>query len=384
MTGSTQAKTGRKLAARFTEQELRQAIDQAIDGMIVIDQLGTVLLYNAASERLFEYPAEHVLGKNVKLLMPQPHRDKHDMYVQNYIRTGQAKIIGIGRDVVGQKRDGSTFPMRLSVGKLRGASGELLFVGTVHDLSARKRAQERIEELQSELMQVSRVSVLGAMGSALAHELNQPLSAIAGFVEASAALIDDSDSEVPQQAREYMNKAVAQSHRAADVIRRLRDLTHRGDTDLTVEDINTLVRNTCALAAFGSAAAGIELSLELSQDLPPVLIDSIQIQQVVLNLVRNSMDALSASETRTIVVATAQRDGVIEVEVSDTGPGLAPDIEPRLFEPFVSSKRDGIGIGLSICRTIVEGHGGEITAESHEGGGTTFRFSVPVHSEENG
>ena len=316
--------------------------------------------------------------------MPQPHRDNHDMYVQNYVRTGQAKIIGIGRDVVGQKRDGSTFPMRLSVGELRGASGELLFVGTVHDLSARKRAQERIEELQSELMRVSRASALGEMGSALAHELNQPLSAIVGFVEAGAALIDDSDSRVPKQAREYMSKAVAQSHRAADVIQRLYDLTHRGDTDRAVEDINGLVRDTCALAALGSAAAGIEVSLELSQDLPPVLIDCIQIQQVVLNLVRNSIDALSASESRRIVVATVQRDGVVEVEVSDTGPGLAPDIEPRLFEPFVSSKPDGIGIGLSICRTIVEGHGGEITAETREGGGMTFRFSVPVHSEGSG
>ncbi|MDE0391304.1 MAG: PAS domain S-box protein [Rhodospirillales bacterium] len=372
------------MVARLTERELRQVIDQAIDGMIVIDQLGTVLLYNAACERLFKYPAKDVLGKNVKLLMPQPHRDRHDAYVQNYVRTGHAKIIGVGRDVLGQKRDGSTFPMRLSVGELRGASGELLFVGTIHDLSERQRARERIEELQTELMRVSRASALGEMGSALAHELNQPLSAIVGFVEASAALIDDSDSSVPEQAREYVNKAVAQSHRAADVIRRLCDLTHRGDTDRTIEDINTLVRDTCALAALGSAAAGIEVSLELSQDLPPVLIDSIQIQQVVLNLVRNSMDALSASETRTIVVATAQRGGVVEVEVRDTGPGLTPEVEPRLFEPFVSSKPDGIGIGLSICRTIVEGHGGEIAAEARTGGGMTFRFSVPVYSEGSG
>ncbi len=363
------------------EDRLRRVIDSALDGMIVIDASGTVLLYNAACERLFGYAAEEVLGNNVKVLMTQSDRKHHDTYIQNYLRSGMARVIGIGRDVTGRRKDGSTVPIRLSVGELRDDDDAPLFIGTLHDLTEALRARERIEELQSELMQVARASAVGEMGSTLAHELTQPLSAVTGFVEASAALIDQSDAEVPARVREYMDQAVAQALRAGAVVRLLREFTSRGDTERSVEDINEVVEEICKLTTLGTAGDGIDLDLNLAADLPPVLIDHVQIQQVVLNLVRNSIDALRDCETRTISVATLPKGDMVEVVVSDNGPGLPEEVRARVFEPFVSTKPDGIGIGLSICRTIVEAHGGKIAVDTGTHCGAGFRFSVPVFDE---
>ena len=366
------------------EDKLRRVIDSALDGMIVIDSSGTVLLYNAACEQMFGYSAEEVLGNNVRLLMTRSDRKRHDTYIRNYLRSGTARIIGIGRDVTGRRKDGSTVPIRLSVGELRDDDDTPLFIGTLHDLTEALRARERIEELQSELMQVARASAVGEMGSTLAHELTQPLSAVTGFVEASAALIDQSDVEVPAGVREYMGQAVAQALRAGAVVRLLREFTSRGDTERSVEDINAVVEEICKLTTLGTAGDGIDLELNLAADLPPVLIDHVQIQQVVLNLVRNSIDALRDCETRSISVATVPNGDMVEVVVSDNGPGLPEEVRERVFEPFVSTKPDGIGIGLSICRTIVEAHGGRIAVDTGTKCGAGFRFSVPVFDESRG
>ncbi|MDE0380742.1 MAG: PAS domain S-box protein [Rhodospirillales bacterium] len=359
------------------EDKLHRVIDTALDGMIVIDASGTVLLYNAACERLFGYSAQEVLGNNVRMLMTQRDRKSHDTYIRNYLRSGKAKVIGIGRDVTGRRKDGSTVPMRLSVGELRDDAGVPFFIGTLHDLTERLRARARIEELQSELMQVARASAVGEMGSALAHELTQPLAAVVGFVEASAALIRRGDGETPE-VHEYMDQAVAQSLRAGAVVRMMREFTGRGDTERTVEDINAVVEEICELATLGTASDGIDLELNLAPGLPPVLIDHVQIQQVVLNLVRNGIDALGDCGTGTITVATVPRSDMVEVVVADDGPGLPAEVRERVFEPFVSTKPDGIGIGLSICRTIVEAHGGTIALDTGMRRGTRFRFSVPV------
>lgn len=362
----------------LSEGELRAAIDSAIDGTIVIDSAGTVMLYSAACERLFGYAASEVLGRNVKLLMPSPHREHHDEYLRSYLESGVAKIIGIGRDVTGRRKDGSTFPMHLSVGELARAEAEPLFVGTLHDLSDDQRARARIEELQTDLIRVSRASALGTMGTALAHELNQPLSAIAGFVEASAVLLERSGADLPEKLHEYMDNAVAQTHRAGNVIRRLRELTGRSVAERSPQDINLLVKETCALATLGTKTENIDVILRLAPNLPPVLVDSIQIQQTVLNLVRNSIEALAGCTTRRVVVATARIDNGIEIGVSDTGPGLPESVQERPFEPFVSTKVGGTGIGLNICRAIVASHGGEIVFETEAGKGTTFRVTLPV------
>ena len=325
-----------------------------------------------------------MLGRNVSMLMPSPDRENHDTYLHNYLRSGIARIIGIGRDVTGCRKDGSAFPLRLSVGELSRARNGPLFVGTIHDLTEDQRARERIDELQNDLLRVSRASALGTMGSALAHELNQPLSAIAGFVEASAALLDRGNIRVPDKLREFMNKAVVQTHRAGDVIRRLRELTRRSDTERSLEHINALVEDACALATLGTKTENVDVGLRLSPNLPPVLVDGIQIQQVILNLVRNSIEALAGRKTRRVIIATAQLCDTIEITVSDTGPGLPASIQDRPFEPFVSTKSGGTGIGLNICRTIVEAHGGEISFRTESGKGTVFHFTIPIFDETDG
>ncbi|MXY06864.1 MAG: PAS domain S-box protein [Gammaproteobacteria bacterium] len=364
--------------------KLRRVVDAALDGMVVIDSSGTVLLYNAACERLFGYSAEEVLGNNVNLLMTPRDRRNHDTYIRNYLRTGRAKVIGKGRDVTGRRKDGATFPIRLSVGELRDDADAPLFVGTLHDLTETLGARARIEELRSELMRVARANIVGEMGSALAHELTQPLSAIVGFVEASAALLDQGGGEVPEKVREHMEQAVVQSLRAGDVVRLLREFTARGETERSVNDINVVVEETFRLATLGTAADGIDVKLDLAADLPPALIDQVQIQQVVLNLVRNSIDALSDSEVPAITLETVAGRERVEVVVRDNGPGISPDVRERVFEPFVSTKPDGIGIGLSICRTIIEAHGGRIEVEAGTECGAAFRFSVPVFDESTG
>ena len=364
--------------------KLRRVVDAALDGMVVIDSSGTVLHYNAACERLFGYSAEEVLGNNVNLLMTPRDRRNHDTYIRNYLRTGRAKVIGKGRDVTGRRKDGATFPIRLSVGELRDDADAPLFVGTLHDLTETLGARARIEELRSELMRVARANIVGEMGSALAHELTQPLSAIVGFVEASAALLDQGGGEVPEKVREHMEQAVVQSLRAGDVVRLLREFTARGETERSVNDINVVVEETFRLATLGTAADGIDVKLDLAADLPPVLIDQVQIQQVVLNLVRNSIDALSDSEAPAITLETVAGRERVEVVVRDNGPGISPDVRERVFEPFVSTKPDGIGIGLSICRTIIEAHGGRIEVEAGTECGAAFRFSVPVFDESTG
>ena len=315
------------------EDKLRRVIDAALDGMVVIDAAGTVLLYNAACERLFGYSADEVLGNNVNLLMTPPDRRNHDTYIRNYLRTGEAKVIGKGRDVTGRRKDGATFPIRLSVGELRDDADATLFVGTLHDLTETLRTRAHIEELQAELMKVARANTVGEMGSALAHELTQPLTAVVGFVEASAALIDQAGGETPGKVREYMDQAVAQSLRAGDVIRLLREFTARGDTERSVKDINVVVEETSRLATLGTAANGIDLVLNLAAELPPVLIDHVQIQQVVLNLVRNSIDALSGCETPAITLETVSGRGRSKWSSATTGPGC-----PRRFGSGCSSR----------------------------------------------
>ena len=373
----TQRQPATRLRA-LTEDEFRHVIDTAIDGIIVINASGTVLLYNTACEQLFGYSATEVLGNNVKMLMPSPDQESHDTYLENYLRTGRARIIGIGREVRGRRADGSTFPMRLSVGELQSDRDTRLFVGTIHDLTELQRERERIEELQAKLMRVSRASALGAMSSVLAHELNQPLTAIAGFVEASSELIDQGEGKVSDRIRKYIDNAVAQTHRAGSVLRRLREFTQDGVGQRSTENINAIIEEACAFASLGTATEEIDASMNLAADLPSVWIDSIQIQQVILNLVRNSIDALSDLEDGAITISTTHRGDMVEVAVSDNGPGVAPEIRSGLFEPFLSTKPDGTGIGLNICRTIIEAHGGKISLDPESRNGTTFRFTVPV------
>lgn len=357
------------------EAHLLSIYDTAPDALIVIDENGVMQSYSAAAERMFGWSASEVLGHNVKMLMPSPFRAQHDGYISRYLDTGERRIIGIGRIVVGERKDGSTFPMELAVGEVRSERGRV-FTGFVRDLTERQATETRLQELQSELVHMSRLSAMGEMASALAHELNQPLSAIANYLSGAKRLLDRSGIQEPRAA-DALEKAADQALRAGEIIRRLRDFLSRGEGERRVENLPKLVQEACALALVGAKEHGVRVSYAIALDADLVLVDRVQIQQVILNLVRNAIDAMVDHSVRELTVSTAAADdNMAMVSVADTGPGVEEAAAAKLFQPFVTTKASGMGVGLSISRTIIEAHGGRIWTEPNPQGGATFRFTL--------
>ena len=363
-------------ALEESEAHLRSVLETVPDAIIVINDRGLIQSFSPAAERLFGYSASQVMGQNVRILMPQPYREEHDGYLDRYRRTGERRIIGIGRVVLGRRADGSTFPMELAVGEID-LEGRRLFTGFVRDITERHVARERLQELQSELLRASRLSAMGQMASALAHELNQPLTAIINYVQATRRMV--ANANVPRERLEdTMDKAVAQASRAGQIIHRMRQFLQKGETERQPEAINKVLEEASALALVGAKESGVVVHMELGTDLAPVMIDRIQVQQVILNLIRNGIEAMQDEPQRELRIATEQTDNdMILITVADTGPGLAPDVAGQLFQPFVTSKEKGMGLGLSICRSIIDAHGGKIWATPNPGPGVTFRFTLP-------
>lgn len=375
------AETTRDLAQR--EAHLSSILQTVPDAMIVIDDEGLIRDFSATAERQFGWTASEATGRNVSMLMPEPYRGQHDAYMQRYYATGERRIIGFGRVVVGERKDGSTFPMELAVGEIELGEGRF-FTGFVRDLTERQKTETRLQELQSELVHVSRLTALGEMASALAHELNQPLSAIGNYLAGSKMLLSR-DQNPNARVVDAIDRAAKESLRAGEIIRRLRDFVSRGETERRVESLPKMLEEASALALVGAKEHGIKVRYEIDPVVDLTLVDKVQIQQVILNLIRNAVDAMAdaKSERRdlSIRVAPADEDMAL-VSFSDTGPGIRPDIAGQLFQPFVTSKRTGMGVGLSICRTIIEAHRGRIWVDSNAEGGATFNFTIPRMSEE--
>ena len=329
------------------------------------------------------YLAGDLLGRNIKMLMPSPYRENHDDYLMRYLTTGEKRIIGIGRVVMGERKDGSTFPMELAVGEMR-SSNSRFFTGFIRDLTERQQTEARLQELQSELVHISRLTAMGEMASALAHELNQPLSAIANYMKGSRRLLEGRTDEQTALVRDAMDKAADQALRAGEIIRRLRDFVARGESERGVESVKKLVEEASALALVGAKDQGVRVSFRFDPTIDLVLADKVQIQQVILNLMRNAIEAMESSLVRELVLAAVPAaDDMIEIGVSDSGKRDRAHIMAQLFQPIVTTKRQGMGVGLSISRTIIEGHGGRIWAEARAGGGTVFRFTLRTVSDED-
>ncbi|HTV30454.1 MAG TPA: PAS domain S-box protein [Xanthobacteraceae bacterium] len=370
-------------SAMAGEAHVKSILGTIPDAMIVIDERGIVQSFSSAAERLFGYSAAEAVGRNVKALMPSPYREDHDGYLERYRRTGERKIIGTGRIVVGERKDGSTFPLELSVGEVKTANHRF-FTGFIRDLTERQESEARLQELQSELVHVSRLTAMGEMASALAHELNQPLSAIANYMKGSSRLLGDSTDERAAILREAMDKAGEQALRAGQIIRRLRDFVARGESERRVEDVRKLIEEASALALVGAKDKGVRVRFDFDPHAEFVLADKVQIQQVLLNLVRNAIEAMEDSKRRELVISTAAApDDMVAVNVADSGSGIAPEISAQLFQPFITTKRQGMGVGLSISRTIIESHGGTIAPRQNPGGGTIFSFTLPAVSKED-
>ncbi len=376
-----------QLARSRDELGEREAHLQAIlatvpDALVVIDEHGVIQSFSSAAEEMFGFSASEASGRKVSTLMPEPYRREHDGYLARYLTTGERRIIGTGRVVVGQRRDGATFPMDLTIGEVH-LKGRRHFVGFIRDLTQRQESEKLLHQTQSEMAHMSRLSTMGEMASALAHELNQPLAAVANYLQGSRRLIESVDGEYAARLRTALNKATEQALRAGQVIQRLRDFVARGETEKRIESLTKIVEETLALAFVAARDQSVRVSLQYAQANDQVIVDKVQIQQVLLNLMRNALESMQDSPRRELTVTTAPApDGLIEVRVADTGSGIDPETMQRLFQPFFTTKKQGMGVGLSICRTIVESHGGKIAVEPNPDGGAVFHFTLPAVAPE--
>ena len=365
----------RDRGVKLNRTAIRALMIAAADGIVVIDHKGEILDFNPAAQRMFGFAPEEIIGRNVALLMPEPDRSRHDGYIARYLKTGEKRIIGIGREVTGQRADGTVFPVQLSVGEANG-----LFIGIIRDLSARKAAEEENQRLKDRLIEVDRFSLMGEMAAGLAHEINQPLSAIATYAQAGVRFMSLEKIDRQTLLRTWQEVA-DQALRAGQIIHNLRNFVGQREVGGSMVEINRAIEAVLNLVEADASAAGIPVRTEYSADLPLVAANTVHLQQVVLNLTRNAVDAMrrETKKERGIRIRT-RRSGNQSVclEVIDHGHGYPREIEDEMFKPFVTTKRNGLGLGLAISRRIVTGYGGRLTFRPNPGGGSIFGFSLPA------
>jgi two-component system sensor kinase FixL len=362
--------------------ELHALLDAAVDAIVVIDDRGTITTFNKAAERMFGYVATDVVGRDVSILMGEPDRTQHAAHLARYKATGEAHIIGVGREVQGRRANGEMFPVALSVGEAADADGRR-FVGILRDLSTQRAADQRTRALEVRLAHVDRFNLMGEMAAGIAHEINQPLSAIATYAQAGKRIMDH---EQPNTAtlREICTKIDAQAQRAGQVIENLRKFIRKQEISTRSLDVNRVVRDVLNLIEADAHAEGIPVHVETTEGLPTVRADAVQLQQVLLNLTRNAVDAMRGGlgKERGILIATEHGErGGVRITVTDHGHGVSRELGENIFHPFVTTKREGLGVGLAISRTIVQSFDGSLTYTANPVGGTVFSIELPAEQE---
>lgn len=376
-----------------TDDRFTALINAAVDGIFIINPNGIIEVANQSVGKMLGYDPSELIGQNISTLMPLPHRVQHDDYLRHYLDTGEAKIIGIGREVEAQKKDGSLLPIHLSVGRYD-SKDAIKFVGIIRDLTQEKRKQSELEHAEQEIHQLvnrlahaSRVGVMGEMAASIAHEINQPLTAISSRAQACTRILTAEKSQNADviSALEIISD---QAIRAGDIIRSMRTWVREQDVQRRPCDCNQLVLEVVELATMEAQNQDIELQLSLETQSTNIVCDPIQIQQVILNLVKNAIDEVANFQPREqgngkkILIATkCLRPGRMQVSVTDYGPGIEDDIAGNVFDPFFTTKEAGMGLGLSICRTIIQAHGGELSYKPNPQGGVSFYFILPTAVE---
>jgi two-component system sensor kinase FixL len=363
--------------------ELDALLDAAVDAIVVIDDRGRIVRFNKAAEAMFGYAAAEVAGSELTRLMAPADARGHAASVSRYLDTGVKRIIGIGREVVAQRRDGTLFPAALSVGEAQSTNGRR-FVGLMRDLSAQKAAEEEALRHREQMMHASRLTTMGEMAAAMAHEINQPLSAIATYTAACQRFLDRS-GESTEDMRAALREIGGQAHRAGQIIQRMRNFTRSRESQRRLVELAPLIDEIRPLAELDAKAHQVRLVIEIDAGLPPVNADGVQIQQVVLNLLRNGVDAMADAppgERDLRLRALKGPDNSVRVEISDRGHGVAEAARPQLFTPFFTTKPTGMGMGLAISRSIVAAHGGKLDCANNPGGGATFFFTLPSALEQ--
>ncbi|VWX58472.1 PAS domain S-box protein [Sphingorhabdus sp. 109] len=355
---------------------LRSILTTIPDAMVVIDEAGMISSFSATAEKMFGYEQQEIIGQNVKLLMPEPYRAAHDGYIERYLETEEKRIIGIGRTVVGCRKDGTTFPLQLEVGEAK-IGDERYFTGFIIDLTEKTQTEAELQSLQQDLAHASRLSAVGTLASSLAHEINQPLTAIANYLSAARDMMDGDLTENREFFLEALQESVSESLRAGTIVRRLREFVSRGEINRRILSISQVVEDATVLGMIGAQERGVKFSIDIAPDTSYVFADRVQIQQVMVNLMRNGIEAMTDSAEKKLHIGVRSIDDArLEIAVSDSGSGIDEELGERIFDPFASTKGTGMGLGLSICRTIIEAHGGTITVEPNPEGGTIFRITL--------
>ena len=362
--------------------EFQALLDAVVDAIVVIDERGQIITFSRAAERMFGHAATDVVGKNVNVLMPEPHRSRHDGYVEHYVATGEAHIIGKGRDVEARRANGELFPVSLSVGEAKDGRGRR-FVGVIRDLSAQRAAEQRSRSLELRLAHVGRFNLMGEMAAGIAHEINQPLSAIATYAQAGKRVLHGENFD-RSMLTEICAKIDDQARRAGQVIANIRKFIRKQEIETQSLDVNRVVADVLTLIEADARSEGIAVDVRTGGGLPHVRADGIQLQQVLLNLTRNSVDAMRGGlgKERGIVIATEPDErGGVRIIVTDHGHGVSPQLGENIFHPFVTTKGDGLGVGLAISRTIVQSYGGNLTYADNPAGGSIFTIELPAESQ---
>lgn len=356
-------------------------INTAVEAIVTIDADGQIETFNGAAEQLFGYAAEEIVGEKVNVLMPANEARHHDQYIDRYLNGGEARIIGIGREIRARHKNGSEFPAYLSVGEIRHLP-ETKFVALMRDITREKQAEHDARVHREQLAHADRLYMLGEMAAGIAHELNQPLTAISLFSQAGARLLQQGDTAQLQDVFEKLNDHAI---RAGDIIERMRGMARADTTGREIVDLKRLICDCLALVENEAHAKKIDIVIRCDDDpMPSVRADAVQIQQVVINLVRNAIEAMNetnAERARRIEISLVHNEDVMRVSVADNGEGVSDNVAPTLFSPFSTTKKSGMGMGLSISRAIVRAHGGDLGFHNNEDGGATFYFSLKTDDE---
>jgi two-component system sensor kinase FixL len=361
---------------RDNESRLRSVLDTAGEGIITINERGIIESANPAAEKIFGYRAGELAGQSVSILMPPPVREEHDHHLGKYLLTLESKIIGVGREVIGQRKDGSVFPMELHVNEIKRADGRIL-TGFVRDMSERRRSEEQLLQLRQQLWHTDRVAQTGAITASLAHEINQPLAAILSNAQAGLRFMAGENFD-REEIREILTDIVNDDKRAGAVISGLRTLLQRRETQREQIRLADTIQEVFTLLHGELLSRQVECSLRLESDCQ-VMADKPQIQQVILNLAMNAMEAMNdqpAGQRQLQVTLTHDSAGTAQVAVYNSGPGIPEDQQGKLFEAFWTTKEQGMGIGLPIARSIIESHGGRIWLASNPDRGVTFYLTL--------
>jgi len=354
-------------------------MDGMVEAVVVTDVDGHIERFNKTAETMFGYTQTEALGQNIAMLMPPSDANNHANYVSRYMKTGKAQIIGIGRELEAQRKDGSRFPIHLSIGEFN-YKGIIRFVGMMKDLTDDKKSEERRLRLHTNMITASRLTTMGEMAAAIAHEINQPLAAIANYASACERLLAmDSDNTADIQSA--LEQIKGQSHRAGDIIRRLRSFVKPDSVKLEPTDIKAVIDEIRPLAEVDANANNISLSFDVSAKLPEIIADQLQIQQVLLNLIRNGIDAMAdtAPALRKLEIqGYIATPDTLQIDVTDNGHGITEEVGNNLFNPLYTTKSSGMGMGLAISHTITKSHGGTLKYSNNAGGGVTFSVTLPT------